>query len=237
MYLPALVLSYSGGMRLLERVISIVAPFSCLRCGSERGLVCIDCLDYVLPELPERCYRCYALTRDSRVCRSCRSVSSLTHVWVATEYASYSKDLVHRLKFERAQAAAAVMAAAISKTLPYLDEQVVISSIPTASSRVRQRGYDHARLIAQELARIRKLHYLPFLHRLGQTRQVGAKRSQRLVQLRGAYRPRNKPALKGKTILLIDDVLTTGASLEEAAKVLRANGAKHVYGAVFAQKK
>lgn len=224
-------------MKLLERLISIVAPFSCLVCGSEGDLVCGGCLDYALPELPDRCYRCSALTRDSRVCQSCCSTSSLTHVWVATEYAAYSKELVHRLKFERTQAAAIVMAAAISKTLPYMDERVVISSIPTASSRVRQRGYDHARLIAKELARMRKLRYLPSLHRLGQTRQVGARRSQRLAQLRGAYRSRNDSAVKGATILLVDDVLTTGASLEEAAKVLRANGAKHVYGAVFAQKK
>ncbi len=224
-------------MSLLEKFVSVVAPHSCIVCEREPLLLCNECREVVLPRLPDRCFRCHALRVDSKVCRSCRSSTAVSHMWVGTEYVSHSKALVRSLKYERAQAAAKVMAIVISEALPYLDEAVVVTAIPTASSRVRQRGYNHARLIAKELADIRGLHYADTLHRMGQTRQVGATRKQRFAQLQGMFRPRNEYLLQEATILLVDDVLTTGASMQEAAKTLRFAGAKHVYGVVFAQKK
>jgi predicted amidophosphoribosyltransferase len=94
------------------------------------------------------------------------------------------------------------------------------------------RGYDQAQVIARELAKRRQLAYRQLLSRSGTFRQVGASRESRFSQLKGAF------TAKGHTpshVLLVDDVLTTGASVESAAKELKRNGAKTVDVAVFAQ--
>jgi ComF family protein len=153
------------------------------------------------------------------------------------DYEAYPKQLIGLLKFGRVRASAKVMAGYMQTTLPFLDEATVITFVPTATSRVRQRGYDQAHLLAKELSRLTKRKTKPLLGRLGQTRQVGATRKQRLVQLQNAFFARNSKAIKGAHILLVDDVLTTGATLEAAAKTLRQTGAKSVSAVVFAQKR
>ncbi len=222
-------------MFLAERIISIVAPHACLVCRQEGWLLCPWCRD-ACRGLPDRCYRCRAVTRDSAVCKKCKRTSALSHVWVATEYEGVAKELIYTLKFGRASAAARDAAAVMIQALPYLDEATIVTHMPTATTRVRQRGYDHAKLLARAVAREVRLDTLPLLARLGQSRQVGARKAQRETQLMNAFRPLNSNRIRGKKILLIDDVVTTGASLEAAAKVLRRAGATSVDACVFAQK-
>jgi ComF family protein len=109
----------------------------------------------------------------------------------------------------------------------------VIVHVPTTAKRTRQRGYDQAKLIAGELSRITGLPRFDCLARSGKARQVGASRAERLKQLQAAFRL--KKPVAGKHIVLIDDVVTTGATLEAAAKVLHVNGASSVHAIVFAQ--
>jgi ComF family protein len=115
------------------------------------------------------------------------------------------------------------------------DQNAVVVHIPTATTRVRTRGYDQAKLIARQGARHARLPRASLLLRLGQQRQVGLKREQRLSQLENAYRIRNEHRVRGAHIVLVDDVATTGATLEAAAKALKAAGAKRIEAVVFAQ--
>jgi ComF family protein len=149
-------------------------------------------------------------------------------------YKAITKDLVWLLKFQGAQAAAAEIARQLAKFIPPLQGYVIVP-VPTATSRVRQRGYDQANLIARELARITKAPYSPALRRSGQVRQRGASRDQRSSQLQGAYRVAKTSTIQGKHVILIDDVFTTGSTLEAAAKVAKAAGAHRVSGLVFAR--
>ncbi len=220
---------------MLERFISLLAPHQCMACGCEGGLLCEWCIYDAVEELPERCYRCLGVSADSRVCSKCRKHTVLEHVWVRTQYADFAHDLVYALKFSRAKAAARVIASLLDESLPYLEEGTIITYVPTATSRVRVRGYDQTRLIARELATIRGLKCQRLLIRTGQARQVRSSKSQRAAQAAGSYRPVSGLSAD-RTVLLIDDIVTTGATLESAAKVLRSAGVKHVYAAAFAQK-
>ena len=159
----------------------------------------------------------------------------LGYVWVATEYEGAAKDLVHKFKFERAKSAAKIIAQYLDERLPYIKPDVVVTHLPTATARARVRGYDQGELIAREFAALRGLLFLPLLARSGQSRQVGASRKQRLMQLEQSFMPVKVAFIKRAHILLIDDVLTTGATLETAAKVLKLAGAKSINAAVFAQ--
>lgn len=221
----------------LEVLISTVAPHRCVTCGFSGSLICGSCEVEAFIHPPSRCYRCHKATPQSRVCETCRRYSGLSHVWVASEYQEISKQLIYKLKFKRAQAAAKTLASAIDGQLPDLPSTLIVTNVPTANKRVRMRGYDQAKLIAKELASLRGWQYMETLERLGSTRQVGAKREDRLIQLKHSFKP--LPAklrlLEDTHILLVDDVLTTGATLGAASKELRRAGARIIDGAVFTQ--
>lgn len=198
-------------------------------------MVCGYCRPDFCSAKPPCCYKCKKTSDNSLVCAQCRRESPLSRVWVCTYYSGLPKELIHSFKFDGARAAASVIAGFMKETLPYL-ENVLIVPIPTATVRLRRRGYDHTRLLAKRLSRLMDLPYFTALARLGQSRQVGTKRAQRISQLVGAFYPKNTSLISGQRILLVDDVVTTGATLEEAARALKRAGAKTVDAIVFAQK-
>lgn len=190
-------------------------------------------LDACLP-VPERCFCCKKLMYDFATCLNCRRNGAPSHVWVRTEYLDAAKKLVYYLKFKSARIAALSIAELMAEALPQIPNDTVIVPIPTASKRQRQRGFDHTALLARELSKRTGIYWEQILARSGQRRQVGATREQRLTQLEGAFMA--KKSLKGMSILLLDDIVTTGGTLEMAARELRQAGAVRVDAIVFAQK-
>jgi ComF family protein len=220
---------------MIDRLLSILAPHICIMCGTEGALLCERCFPDAIDPIPARCYRCSATSANSAVCNSCRRNSPLRYVWVTTQYDGPPKELVYRLKFGRTKQAASVIASYLHETVPVLPPSTVVTFVPTATSRVRQRGYDQIQLIARAFARYRGLQCAPLLVRYGQSRQVGSDRKHRFDQAAKNYGTLKKVA-KGTDVLLIDDILTTGATLESAAKLLKQAGAKTINAAIFAQK-
>jgi ComF family protein len=217
-------------MSIIEQFLRFVAPHHCLGCGREGQLLCRACANG-LPAVPPRCYGCGTPRENYHTCPACYPKSPLYAVMPATVYQDLAKTVVHRLKFERAQAAANDIAAVMAARLP-LEGIEVITFVPTAPARVRTRGYDQAALIAKALARRTGLPCQALLGRSNNERQVGKGRTARHQQMAGAFYARHAPA--GRHVLLVDDVLTTGATCEAAARVLLAGGAGCVSEAIFA---
>jgi len=186
----------------------------------------------------ERCWRCQALSQNGRTCVHCRSFGGPRHVWLVTNYEAAAAELVRAFKFGQLRVAADSLARLMIETLSNFDypADYLIVAVPTATSRARRRGFDQGQLLARQIARKLNLPYSPALARLGQSRQVGATRAERLTQSAGSYRLRLPKAVAGQNILLIDDVITTGATLREAARTLRAGGARRVDALVFAKR-
>lgn len=221
---------------IFEHIINLMAPDDCLNCGSEGQILCSACLAAIQP-VPPRCWRCRRVSVASETCAPCRSHSRLRHAGAAAEYEGVARELVRALKFSGKRTAAEVMTNLMLPLLPAAlpGAPCYIVHVPTATTRRRQRGYDQAELLARALSAQSSLRHLPLLARLGHTRQVGTKRAERLAQLEHAFRARRESLIQGAHIILIDDVLTTGATLEAAARTLKAAGARRVDALVFAQ--
>lgn len=218
----------------LELLISLIAPHYCVGCGAENTLLCEPCRAVHVITPPSRCYLCHKASKQSQVCAGCRKKSLLKNVWVAAEYEEIPKRLVYKLKFERAQSASGMLASIMTDCLPDLDSETIVAHVPTANKRVRIRGYDQSKLIASAISQKRGWKHVNLLERKGSSRQVGASRKVRISQMKNAFSA-NESIAKGKNVLLVDDVTTTGATLEAAAKALKACGAKSVQAVVFAQ--
>jgi ComF family protein len=230
-------------MSLIEAAISWLTPLDCVVCGIEGEALCLACANAEILPYGERCFSCGALSIGSRTCKSCRRLGAPTYVWVSTDYAGVAKDLIVSYKFNHNRSAAGNISSIMAESLLSFNndsdleqKRYVLVPVPTASSRVRQRGFDHSMLLARKLAEELGAAYSPALVRHGQAQQVGANRSVRFAQAASAYSVKDVQAIRGKNILLVDDVVTTGATLSGAARQLRKAGAKSVNALIFAKR-
>jgi ComF family protein len=220
---------------LLTPLLSLLAPHECLGCNAEGMLICNDCKPQMIAAEP-RCYSCHQYSPLFNTCASCRDRSPLLAVHAAVRYEGIAKDLIWKLKFGRARAAADEIAAILAERTSFSSpSQIIVTHVPTATTRVRQRGYDQAALIAKAFAARTGVAYRPLLLREGKHKQVGATRSVRAQQLRESFHPVHTKHIRDSHIILIDDVVTTGATLEAAAQTLQVAGAGRIEAIVFAQ--
>ncbi len=206
-------------------------------------VLCSQCL-LVAGEPPaSKCIGCSALTNNYRTCSSCVRWLRTYAVYAAAPYSGVYEQIVRALKFDVRRPAAAPMARMMAEVTPHLRGRVVVCPIPTAPARIRQRGFDHAKLLAQEYMKVLpkdavngEWTLVDAVRRRSNVRQLGSSRSQRIKQMKQALYIHSSGDVKGATVLLVDDVVTTGASLSAAATLLKDAGAKRVYAVVFAQK-
>ena len=169
------------------------------------------------------------MTSQNQICSSCRSNSRLRRIWWLGLYDKDLKHFIREMKFHRKRAYARRFGELLAATVPYLADDTLVIPAPTASRRIRQRSFDQAVTIARSFASHRSLEALPrLLQRRNQDDQIGKRRADRIHQMKDSFVVSNPSAIYGKSILLVDDVVTTGATLESAAAVLRKHGAKHV---------
>jgi ComF family protein len=195
---------------------SLVAPPLCAACDRPCALrepICGRCAD--------------ALARERA---GVALVAGLEPVAYAAPYDGVARELVAALKFGRRLQLAAVMARALAAAVSVPGEAVVVA-VPAAPMRRRRRGFDPAELIASALAAELGLALARPLRRADGPRQVGRHRADRL-----ASPPRVEAVVPvSHSALVVDDVLTTGATLRSCADALRRAGARRVRGAAFAR--
>lgn len=174
---------------------------------------------------------CHGLAKSSdNLCNTCRS--SFNSAWVVGSRTGALKEVIDVYKFERARQAHVQLASLLDDILPILPLDIEVVPIPTITKHVRARGYDHMHLISRELANKRSLTHSTPLRRATTTVQQGASRKQRLEQARAAFTAHK--VSRGKRYLIVDDICTTGSTLEYAARALREAGASEVWVAVIA---
>ena len=158
------------------------------------------------------------------------TVAGVASVTAALAYEDVARSMVLALKLRGRRDAARHLAAAICERVWEVgSEAEVIAWVPGRRNEARRRGFDHAQLIARHVAGRLGLPAVPILRRAATPLdQTGLGASQRRRNLRGAFASRPVTRRVG----VVDDVMTTGATLEEAARALRAAGAASVEGLV-----
>ena len=215
-------------------LLAIVAPPACLACREPLGraddLVCGDCLR-ALPWLRRGCPHC-GLPRHRR--GGCPAAdAAFDRAWSPMAYDGPARALVGALKFRAALPAAGLMAAQMTATLPSGLCDGVVVPVPPQRSRRRRRGFDPAGTLAREVARRLAIPLVPALDRRDRAgRQARAGRAARRAEGRldiVAAASVRAPAL------LVDDVHTTGATLDACARALVAAGAPRVTALTYAR--
>lgn len=191
--------------------------------------VCVRTVEMI----SSRCYRCRQPSAGFWVCEGCRPTSSLSAARVAVSYEGLAKDLLWGLKSQSVRAAAEIMADLMVPLVATAHDAWLVP-VPTATRRARGRGYDQAKILAKGISRRTRLRYVDCLRRRGQTHQVGASRDARLKQLRNSFRVSGSMP-STQRVILVDDVVTTGATLESAAAALQRVGVSRVEAVAFAQ--
>jgi ComF family protein len=176
-------------------------------------------------------------------CHACRDYPPEFERAVAYgEYRAGLRELIHLLKYDGVLPAARPLGefvAAAIKTLRLPADRILILPVPLHSSKRRERGFNQSERIARAARK-----WLPanfelctgalVRHRVTQS-QVGLDREARIANMQGAFRAQLQDAVAGHTVLLLDDVMTTGTTLSECAGVLNQAGARRVFAATVAR--
>jgi len=222
---------------VIGRVLDVAFPPRCVGCGEFGAFFCADCLADAPYAIERRCPRCWNIWR-AVYCSDCNRIShAFTAMRSAFSYEGVAKTAVHALKFDGVSALAPAMARPMSDAFKLWSQTVdVVVPVPLGWVRKRKRGYNQAELLAREICRLTGLGIEPqALRRVRQTpaqsRQPSEEARRRNVQ--AAFGLGKRPV--SGSVLLIDDVATTGATLDACARVLLNGGAKAVYGLTFAR--
>lgn len=229
----------------LSSLLDVIFPPRCVVCQRVGAMVCANCLSEMKPPEAPVCARCGASIRGTeRLCADCVSGRGLTHldgIRVATPYAGAARPALLALKFRNQRQVAEYLAPLLQK--PYQSNIYpadMVIPVPLHSSRRRERGYNQAELLARAFARLQGLPVrTDVLARVRATEaQTHLSAIERRRNVTGAFALATSAIASdvvGRRILLLDDVTTTGSTLEAAAEPLRAAGAASVWGLAFAR--
>lgn len=236
--------------RWTSAALDLIAPRVCLACGGGfqvRAGLCDSCLVHVRTQPRDPCIRCAAPLgpgADPNACAACAALRPKFGAAVAAgPYAGFLGELIRRSKYGRDDLLAVPLGELLVAAVAAWPARAGLSAVvpvPGTPSRTRDRGFNLADLVADRIARELRLPLRDdWIVRVGDPApQAALPRSKRRVAARGtvALRAaawlRPAPRVAGAVVLLVDDVLTTGATANECARVLLAEGAAEVRVAV-----
>ncbi len=223
----------------LELVIDAVFPKNCVSCGAEGSYFCESCFLSIKRYDQKSCLFCASPSVQSAYCSICSRKVHADDILIPAYYDDPSvKKLVRAFKFsfvrQLSQPLGRLMAAKLSESGTISHALAV--PVPLYPRRLRWRGFNQAEELAVQVACLVKME----INKDGLTRtkqgkaQSGLKQDMRSENIKGAFRW-SGGQLNGKTIILVDDVVTTGSTLEECARILKSCGADKVIGLVAAK--
>ena len=220
--------------KILPKILNLFWPKHCLNCGKEGKYLCDNCFGLI------------DISREP----PCLGFKHLEKLYFATTYDEKLVQAVIRIyKYQYAKELSETLSNLIIAHFKLMDkfpllppsttDNFLLCAVPLHKSKLKQRGFNQAEEIAKHLSKFLDISFLPnILIKTKKTSpQMSLNKKQRLKNVSDCFEinPEKKNQINNKKILLVDDVFTTGATMEECAKVLKQNHAQSVWGVVVAR--
>ncbi len=232
--------------------VSLLFPVKCVICQQEtensrkNKLICTDCLKKLAPSFDLHCILCEAKNADGKICYSCTALGYKSHLDRLIYPFSYSDKSVQKVikafKYhfikDLEKPIGRLLTLYLNKVLDQSKlKDLILTPVPLHKLKYNQRGYNQSELLVRQINHHSGKSILTNV--LVKTRptkdQASLKDNQRLKNIEGVFKCAEPEKVLNKKILLIDDVYTTGATMQECARVLKEVGAAEVIGLVIAR--
>ncbi len=227
-------------LKSVSAIIDNIFPSHCIYCGLtisyNQNWLCDTCLEKLI-YIKKKCDICSGVIVDD-MCTICsdRKLYYTKNICIA-EYTGVMKEILHNLKFNKKKRIYHHLSDIAFKNLMedkgHFD---IITSVPMNRKKKWERGYNQSEIIAKRLSHMLKIKYIPLLTektRFKTQRDLGFR--ERFINILNRYKIRNKNKINDKRILLVDDIFTTGATINECARILKSFNAKDVYSLTMAR--
>ena len=221
----------------LKRALEILYPLHCGGCGARGFVICPECIDsFRVVEEDSTCPVCGRWTGKRTMCGECIDEKrGFQQGHYGFYFENRLRDALHAFKFERRKDVGKHLISLIRDKISTLSDIAdVIIPIPVTEKRLKERGFNQAFIISEEISRITLRPVLhAALHKIRETAdQFTLSKDERRKNIKGVFAVRNAKEVAGKKILLVDDLFTTGYTVREASRVLKREKAGEV--SVFA---
>jgi len=240
-------------LQMKIKILDILFPAICLNCQKEGTWICQNCLSLIeileyqyCPFCQERVFACLSGSQEKGTCKKHRG-KNLNGLFFAASYKNpLVKKLIKRFKYSPLLKELAPSLSSLIIThfissgnkIIFNDQKAsLFIPVPLSPAKKRWRGFNQSEEIAKELSKFLKIPYqVNNLIKIKKTQsQVELKKEEREENIKNAFRVKNPQVIQGKRIFLIDDIFTSGATMEECARVLKKAGAKQVWGIAVAR--
>lgn len=225
---------------MLGIISDYLFPSDCAACGkpitaADEG-VCGDCVS-ALRSPRDACSRCGGQMVDGACVICVDRAWYPDRCFAVTEYSGAMKELLKSYKFQKRRKLHARIAEIVHAAISSVSCEVdVVTAVPMAAAKVRKRGFNQSELVARAVAFKMKREFRMLLKEVGFSRkQKDLNFLDRFINVLGRYETVEKN-LGGARVLLIDDVFTTGATINECARLLKSAGALEVCAVAFARR-
>lgn len=231
---------------LMANLLDFLFPKKCVSCKKLGSYLCENCFSYLSFDVKSLCLVCDKPTYNNLTHPFCSKKYTIDGCFSALPYNKTAQKLIYNFKYKP-------YLADLKTVLVDLFYESLIQNenfnkelgkgewafvpIPLFSSKLRKRGYNQAEILAKELSKKFNLPFQDVLERTRDTKtQVGLSNIERKLNIKDAFEFNNQKSItKNQNIFLVDDVVTTGSTLLEAANILKRNGAKRVIGLTLAR--
>lgn len=233
--------------KIIDSILNLIAPPKCATCSARVETIntlCTTCwqdLVFINDPKCEICSNTFPVNQFEKICIDCKThIPAFDKVISSVVYNDISEQIIFGLKYNDRIDCSEIIAEFIKNSIIRENEKPdVIIPVPLHKNKLKKRGYNQATLIAKKLAKKLnvKIEFESLVKVKDNISQSGLNREERFVNVENVYKlnQKTKDRLKGKSVFLVDDVITTGATVNECAKLIKRARVKNVTCVSFAR--
>ncbi|MBP9691137.1 ComF family protein [Candidatus Woesebacteria bacterium] len=228
---------------LFQTILAFLFPPVCAGCRRIGEAICTTCISCLQPTVSDICPYCYKPSEWGRTHDHCKERGGLDGAISCVRYNQTARSVVKSIKYSFVTE----VFASLEKKIPphwwrieaftsVIGTECILQPVPLHSRRKNKRGFNQAELIAQSLAKRFNLRVIDSLERIKNTEAQARQESReaRRINIQNAFNVTKPDLITQRTIILVDDIFTSGSTAKEAARVLKSAGAHEVYLYSFA---